>query len=505
MKKFIIFWIIIIALFALVRIPEFYTIIPEDNLISEKILWYDEAFTLFAAKQSLPEFIEFLGYECTPMLFYWLMFGWVRVAGASVFLNSLLPFIFNLLSLPAIYFLGKQMFNQKTGLLASLFFSLSFLNIDYATEIRAYSLLVLLSIVSLYFFWRLKEKSSWPSLIGFVIFSTLALYTHYTALALVAIEIILLFIINRYYWCKNVLAICLMFLLYLPQIIIFQRWDNLLGDGSFFARTFSHGSLEMYLNYFHSLLFGRFLSMTVFSLISGSLIIIFLLFIWRRYKDNQAVKILVGLIFAGLIILAGLKFIYQIKYFIIFTIPFILLLAFVFAQIKKSKLQTGAIMVFVLIMLSLIGLDNKYIAHSEDYAYYAPTLFQIIENQAQPGDIIVNDHFNQMLGEFYYQADSPSQLYLPKGNELITDWPTRWQYWDHELVDQQNVGLIDDLVKDHQRFWIFAYYPDRTSVQDPAGHLLNYLDNQYNKINQWQFPAGRTAGQVVQLRLYRVK
>ena len=59
-----------------------------------------------------------------------------------------------------IYAVGRQLFNKQVGLVAALILALSSFNITYSQEARMYTLMVLLALLSMYFFWRFLQQSN---------------------------------------------------------------------------------------------------------------------------------------------------------------------------------------------------------------------------------------------------------------------------------------------------------------------------------------------------------
>ncbi|MGZ4847178.1 MAG: glycosyltransferase family 39 protein [Halobacteriota archaeon] len=65
------------------------------------------------------------------------------------------------LAIPMIYAVGRQLFNEETGLVAAFILALSSFNIYYSQEVRMYSLIVLLALTSVYFLsgWESRARN----------------------------------------------------------------------------------------------------------------------------------------------------------------------------------------------------------------------------------------------------------------------------------------------------------------------------------------------------------
>jgi mannosyltransferase len=142
-------------------------------------IWFDESSSVYLAKLSFTQFAQALPtQERSPPLYFLILHYWVILFGTSEFAVRLLSALFGVLALPMIYVLGRQLFNEEVGLVAALILALSSFNIEYSQEARMYSLMVLLALLSMYFFTRLLQKNTFAISVGYVVSTTLLLYTH---------------------------------------------------------------------------------------------------------------------------------------------------------------------------------------------------------------------------------------------------------------------------------------------------------------------------------------
>ena len=142
-------------------------------------IWLDEAFSVALAKMTLPQMVQAAAPDVHPPLYYFLLHYWMMVFGTSESAVRLLSVLFGVLAIPMIYVVGRQLFNKEVGLVAALILALSSFNIYYSQETRMYSLMVLLALLSMYFFWRFLQQSNLVSSVGYVLSTTLLVYTHY--------------------------------------------------------------------------------------------------------------------------------------------------------------------------------------------------------------------------------------------------------------------------------------------------------------------------------------
>jgi len=156
-------------------------------------LWGDEAWAATLAIKPIFEIVKIVAKDTSPPFYYLLLHSWMKIFGSSEIAIRSLSFLFFLATVLTVYFIGKHLWDRKTGILASLLTLVNPFLFTYAFEGRMYSLLVLTSTLSLYFFLK---KHRW----GFVLASTAALYTHHFSLFVVIFEAIWRF---KESWGKN--------------------------------------------------------------------------------------------------------------------------------------------------------------------------------------------------------------------------------------------------------------------------------------------------------------
>jgi mannosyltransferase len=142
-------------------------------------LWIDEAISMLWAKLSLSQIIERAALDIHPPLYFVLLHYWIHLFGASEFAARLLSAIIGIISLFMIYKVGSLVFDHEAGLLSAFIMALSGFHIWYSQDARPYSLLVLTSLLSMYFFIQLHRRRTHRDSIGYIVWSSLLIYTHY--------------------------------------------------------------------------------------------------------------------------------------------------------------------------------------------------------------------------------------------------------------------------------------------------------------------------------------
>jgi 4-amino-4-deoxy-L-arabinose transferase-like glycosyltransferase len=147
-------------------------------------LWLDEAFSFEMATTA--NLREVLLRENNPPLYYLLQRFWFHLFGGSEAALRSLAAVSGTCFVAAVIPAGRRFLGPAAGLWAGAIAALAPLHVYYAQEARAYSLLVLVILLSYMALWRAlheENKISWAVFSGCTLF---ALATHYMAvLALV--------------------------------------------------------------------------------------------------------------------------------------------------------------------------------------------------------------------------------------------------------------------------------------------------------------------------------
>jgi uncharacterized membrane protein len=116
-----------------------------------------------------------------------ILWAWYTVLGHTELAGRLLSAILGVLTIPAIYWLGRECFGRRVGLLAASLGAVNYFLVYYSQENRPYAMLALLATLSLAAFIRAIKSPSRSNLILYSIVSTALVYTHiYGLVAVIA-------------------------------------------------------------------------------------------------------------------------------------------------------------------------------------------------------------------------------------------------------------------------------------------------------------------------------
>ena len=148
--------------------------------------WYDEADTAQLVRLSLGKMLGLLPQsESTPPLYYLAAWFWVHIFGDHESGLRSLSAVAGILVVPIAYAAAGKLISRRAGIIAGSLTACSPLLIWYSQEARAYSLLVLLTAISLLAFAYVRAAPSGRGMAVWAVVSGLALVTHYYALVAV--------------------------------------------------------------------------------------------------------------------------------------------------------------------------------------------------------------------------------------------------------------------------------------------------------------------------------
>lgn len=151
--------------------------------------WADEVISVGIANHSLPRIVQLvIAYDTHPPLYYFALHYWMILFGSSEFAVRLLSLIFGVLAIPMIYVLGRKLFNREVGLVGAFLLAISQFNIQYSQEARMYSMFFLFALLSMYFFVGFLQEDGLAVVFGYVLSTTLMLYSHMFSVFVLVIQ-----------------------------------------------------------------------------------------------------------------------------------------------------------------------------------------------------------------------------------------------------------------------------------------------------------------------------
>ena len=209
----------------------------------------------FSTKETISQVIGSVRSEINPPLYFLILRFAQWIFGDSEWALRLPSAFAGWLCIPAIYLLGKRIYSEREGLIAALFLAVLWAPIYYSQEARSYSMLILFSILTTYFWWGvmlgLRYRRELPAREAalYVICAVLCAYLHYFGLLLVVLQGAALAAL-AYGTLRNVM------LLYVPVILAYLPWLPSMVHQSRSGTQGGEPTLQVLPDYFQ-FLFGR--------------------------------------------------------------------------------------------------------------------------------------------------------------------------------------------------------------------------------------------------------
>lgn len=377
-----------------------------------------------------------------------------------------LPFFFGILSIPLLGLLSHQISLNNSFLLTIFLASINVYLISYSQEVRPYSLIFLLSIINLIFYYKLISENQtflkkFVFFLLFIIFSVLSLSSHPFLFIILFSQIINSTYFFLFFKKKNYLFfISVPFVL---SIYLIFNLDYIIGQLSYNEYFLKHENWKFYYNYYFSRFFG--------SRIMGILYLSTLIYLIITFRKkifltfNNYLLLVFVLIFSYIIPLSYsyLKTpILTDRYIIFVLIPILILISSLIFEIKNKKVK-----IFIFIFLLTPTIVNNFL-EIKDRKTNKPE-FKKLLNSLKNNDIknlIINPNASKIeirLVENYIETLSEFKnegFKIFKINDLSNDQKMIWVICYEPLV-----GFNCSIPEDKKHMW--------TLINTKQNHFLN--------------------------------
>ena len=163
-------------------------------------LWLDEIYSMIGSdpNTTLSDVYSY-SIRDQPPVFFILLHGWLKIFGYTDLVGRAITCVYGLLGIIAIFFLGKEVKNEKLGLFAAFITSINWFHVYISKEIRFYPLVFLLTALSYLFYLRSIKKSGIGDFLLYTIFTALLLNTHYYGMVVFVSQFIILFFVILFF------------------------------------------------------------------------------------------------------------------------------------------------------------------------------------------------------------------------------------------------------------------------------------------------------------------
>ncbi|TES96047.1 hypothetical protein E3J85_01430 [Patescibacteria group bacterium] len=346
--------------------------------ITKSGLWYDEAFSAVMVRNPLPEIIEKGVHDVHPPFYYFLLKLWTLILGESELALRGFSALFGMLLIIAVYFLVKNLFNRKVALISSFLITIAPFFIQYSQEVRMYTLGAFLAVMSTFYLWKALHNNQarlnlyyW---IGYVVFTILAIYTHYflifTVIAQIAGVLLGLIVLPKKErtnllkkWWHFGLSILFTAVFYLPWLPILLKQSNQVREDFWIPVI----SLFSVLRTFFVITIGSIETKTfLINTIPLILIVAIVIVLFKKFKQKSTEKsafiLILSYLFVPIIIGILVSLYHSVfldRYFIFAGVAVFIILGLFVNQIKNSKMLIGG-MIIISIIAILLASTNVF-------------------------------------------------------------------------------------------------------------------------------------------------
>ena len=167
-------------------------------------IWLDEAISIHQAHLSLHDMFRNLYFgDRHPPLHHLVLWLTVRAFGDSEFVVRIPSLVAGTLVIPALYELGRELYDRRTGLIAATFAAASPLLVWYSQEVRMYAFVTLFGVLALLTQLRVIRRPSFVNWACYILATAALLWSIYFGLLLIAVQQLIFIVILFQRWRRN--------------------------------------------------------------------------------------------------------------------------------------------------------------------------------------------------------------------------------------------------------------------------------------------------------------
>lgn len=421
-------------------------------------LWNDEYVSWMVA--SIPfgkDFFSAIFAQCHMPLYYFYLKFFIHFFGNSDLMLRLTSVPVGVLAIIAMYFVGKELKNEKVGILCASMCAISSFLIYFSQEVRFYELLFLFSALSMLYTVKLGKIQNKSNVFLYILFNTLIILTHTIGFIFVFLNFIFvsIWLIKQNNAYKKNLTVFwgllgLIGIICLPLAIhtivshpLSQCWGNFtIAKLGFFITDYFSPVLTNIVSspdkFFYNFTLGFFIFAIVPSLISVVGMIKGLGL--KNYALNGLFYVAISYVLILIFLAVFGKMMFVTKYSIeVYPI----LIAVVCIGLLEFKKIWSHVLVFIYVFLSMFYLLTSPISapkirRSEGHRIVA----NLLKNaDLKPGDVILLNYYPKDRFEKYFDFSKYDVISINKGN----------------FYEYLGTSSVDDVLKDGKNIYKNAF------------------------------------------------
>lgn len=425
--------------------------------------------------------------DFAPPLYHFLLHFWLYL-GKTEFIARSFSALLGVLSIPMIYLIGKELYNEKVGLFSALLIATSPLSIWASQIARNYSLFLLMTLCSVYYFIKILNnpdsgKKVW---FGYIASTLMMMYAHYFAFLIVITENFLAVLFGRNkksikYWIYSQVSLLILYIPWLPFLFLSlsRRAKDYLDpptisimDIAILFEDFSISILHPFNSWRYDIII-LILAMVLYPILFAK----GLYELQNKLQNKRSSGIIISSFFFIPLILSFL-FAYKIgapasRYLIYILFAYFIIISLALSKIKDLRILTIILACIFLISIGTIHQNQAYfrsIAKND-----LPAISDFINSNSEENDVILISE-NQALEhiKFYYTGRL-------KMHGLPEDLDKEMGLDSMLSVTPDNLDMtirnVQNYTKGHERFWfIYLNWNDKPQ-------LISKIRNDINKNN----------------------
>jgi len=458
--------------------------------VGSRPIWYDEAFSLLFAEKGPAEILsgtllpkgDTAAAEEHPPLYYFALWGWLKIFGNSVVSGRTFSILVSLVIIVLIYLIANDLFDPPTAQIAAgLSASLPF-QVHQAQEIRMYALLTLWLLLATFAYLRARS-GNWKWWLVFSVSCAFAQYTHnLAAVYLIPLALTPIFQKDGKTLRALIGAGLVALLLYLPWMLHLPAQFSKVSASYWVTKPGVEKIFTLLLMYLpHLPLPGTLLLFGLLFAVLTVTLAAFQTYLARKNRvpsTNRALWTAYLAFTPPLLLWVISQFVpvYVERALLPAHAMFCIWLGWSLTRTKLPRLIQITAAGFVAVS-AVMGIYQHVSYNGFPYGPYA-ALDQSLENRIASGDLIIHSSKLSYLPAFYHDPSLPQGFILdPSGSGTDTLAPAT-----REMLGLREFNSIEHAADGATQLW-FVIFQSSIDEYEAAGRLhphLEYLDQNFS-------------------------
>ena len=164
--------------------------------IGHKQLWVDEGVAVGLSHESLGRFLYVIThYEVNQSPFYVVFRAW-HVLGNDPAIMRALSAVFSVATIPLVYVIGRRLYDERTGAIASVVLAFNGLVLQWSQQVRGYTMAMFLVTLASYLFIRTVDEPTTARGCIYGVVAVAAVATHFFSVLVIAAHAVSLLVLR---------------------------------------------------------------------------------------------------------------------------------------------------------------------------------------------------------------------------------------------------------------------------------------------------------------------